>query len=218
MSLPKPTAKTKRQRRTPETVRAAALEAARALLLESGPESITLPAVARQLGMTHGNLTHHFGSVGALHASLVDWMANELTIAVNDAVTQLRTESADAIKVVEALFGAFSKDDAGRLISWLASTGNMDALEPLFTTVSKIVRELSRGTPNPGEERQLSVRQNALVLIAAALGNALIGERLHAAVGLPVGTLKELSAKDMLRRAYPSKPHAVKLEGDEVTE
>jgi AcrR family transcriptional regulator len=197
--------KTKRQRRTPEVVRGAALEAARKLLLRAGPEAITLPAVAKALGMTHGNITHHFGSVGALHASLVDQMADELTNAVNSAVVRLRAEEADAIKVVDALFDAFSKNGAGRLISWLASTGSMEALEPLFATVAKIVRELSRGAARPGEERELSVRQNALVLIATALGNALIGERLHAAVGLPAGELNKLSAKDLMRRAYPIK-------------
>jgi TetR/AcrR family transcriptional regulator, repressor for neighboring sulfatase len=197
--------KTKRQRRSPDVVRNAALDAARKLLLRSGPEAITLPAVAKELGMTHGNVTHHFGSVGALHASLVDQMADELTQAVNSAVVQLRAEEADPIKVVDALFDAFSKNDAGRLISWLASTGSMAALEPLFSTVARIVRELSRGAPKPGEERELSVRQNALVLIATALGNALIGDRLHEAVGLPAGELNKLSAKDLVRRAYPAK-------------
>ncbi|MGH8176300.1 MAG: TetR/AcrR family transcriptional regulator [Steroidobacter sp.] len=198
-------AKTKRQRRSPDVVRNAALAAARKLLLRAGPEAITLPAIAKELGMSHGNLTHHFGSVGALHASLVDQMADELTSAVNSAVAQLRAEAADPIRVVDALFDAFSGNGAGRLISWLASTGNMEALEPLFTTVAKIVRELSRGAPKPGEERELSVRQNALVLIATALGNALIGDRLHAAVGLPAGALNQLSARDLVRRAFRQK-------------
>jgi TetR/AcrR family transcriptional regulator, repressor for neighboring sulfatase len=204
MPLAKRTQKIKRQRRTPDAARNAALETARDLLVRAGPQALTLPAVAKRMGMTHGNITHHFGSVGALHAALVAQMAAELTLAVNGAVAQLRTQGADPIKIVDALFDAFSKDGAGRLVSWLASTGNMAALEPLFTTVAKIVRELSLGTPRPGEERELSVRQNALVLMATALGNALIGDRLHAAVGLPAGTLNELSAKDLTRRAYPA--------------
>jgi AcrR family transcriptional regulator len=204
MHLAKRTQKIKRQRRTPDAVRAAALQTARELLVELGPEAITLPAIARQLGMTHGNITHHFGSVGALHAALVDQMAHELTHAVNVVVMQLRDEEAEATQVVDALFEAFSRNGAGRFISWLASTGNMEALEPLFTTVSETVRELSQGTPRPREERELSVRQNALVLLATALGNALIGDRLHIAVGLAAGTLNALSAQDVIRRAYPA--------------
>ena len=198
------TRKIKRQRRTPDAVRNSALQTARELLVKSGPEALTLPAVAKRLGMTHGNITHHFGSVGALHAALVDQMAAELTVSVTDAVTQLRGQGADPIKIVNALFAAFSANGAGRLVSWLASTGNMAALEPLFATVSNLVRELSLGKPRPGEERELSVRQNALVLMATALGNALIGDRLHLAVGLPQGTLNELTAKDLTRRVYPA--------------
>jgi AcrR family transcriptional regulator len=181
------------------------LQAARSLLLKSGPEAITLPAVAKELDMAHGNITHHFGSVGALHAALVDQMGQEFATAVHNAVTQLRDENADPVDVVDAVFGAFSDNGAGRLISWLASTNNMAALEPWFTTVAKAVRDLAKGAPKPGEQRQSSVKQTALVLLSTALGNALIGDRLHVAVGLPKGTLNELSAKDLMRRAYPSK-------------
>ena len=192
----------KRQRRTPEAVRASALDAARDLLLRLGPEAITLPAVAGQLGMTHGNLTHHFGSVGALHAALVDQMASALATAVNASVLQLRAEAVAPIQVVDALFDAFSKDGAGRLISWLAATGNMEALQPLFVSVSNLVRELSRSAPNRGAEHERVVKQNALLLLATALGNALIGDRLHHAVGLPNGTINQLAAADLVRRAY----------------
>jgi len=201
----KPAAKAKRVRRTPQAVRSAALEAARALLLKSGPEAITLPAVAKQLGMAHGNITHHFGSVAAVHASLVDQMAQEFAVAVHEAVTRLRDEKTHPVDVVNAVFSAFNDTGAGRLISWLASTNNIDALEPFFSTVSKAVNELVKGKPKPGEDRQASVRQTALVLLSSALGNALIGDRLHAAVGLPKGSLSELSAKDLVRRAYAEK-------------
>jgi TetR/AcrR family transcriptional regulator, repressor for neighboring sulfatase len=155
--------------------------------------------------MAHGNITHHFGSVGALHSSLVAQMGQEFATAVHGAVTQMRDENADPVDVVDAVFDAFNDTGAGRLISWLASTNNMEALEPWFATVTRAVKELSKGVPKPGEQRQSSVRQTALVLLATALGNALIGERLHAAVGLPKGSLTELSAKDLVRRAYPSK-------------
>jgi AcrR family transcriptional regulator len=204
MLLAKRTRKIKRQRRTPDAVRNAALEMARELLVRSGPESITLPALAKRLGMTHGNITHHFGSVGALHAALVDQIAHELNSAVNVAVAELRNEQSDTRKVVDALFEAFSNNGAGRLISWLATKGDTEALQPLFAAIAQAVRELSQGKPRPGEERELSVRQNALVLMATALGNALIGDRLHVAVGLAAGTLNALSAQDIVRRAYPA--------------
>ncbi len=51
-----------RERLTPQESRAAALEAARRLLIERGPQAVTLKAVAAEIGKTHANLLHHFGS------------------------------------------------------------------------------------------------------------------------------------------------------------
>ena len=52
-----------RRRLSPEASRQAALEAARELLIETGPQAVTLKAVAARVGRTHANLLHHFGSV-----------------------------------------------------------------------------------------------------------------------------------------------------------
>jgi AcrR family transcriptional regulator len=195
--------KTRRQRRAPEVVRAAAVHAARQLLLRAGPQAITFTAIAKELGMTHGNITHHFGSVSALHAALVSEMAHDLATSVDAAVHRLRDDGAPPITVVDPLFDAFAKGGAGRLIAWLALSGNLEALEPLFSTVAQAVEALARSEPEPkpGEQRRLAVRQNALVLLAAALGNALIGERLHAAVGLKANALRTVSAADLVLRA-----------------
>jgi TetR/AcrR family transcriptional regulator, repressor for neighboring sulfatase len=205
MAAAKQAGKSKRQRRSPATVRSATLHAARTILFRDGPEGITMPAVAKELGMSHGNLTHHFGSIGALHAALVDQMAQELANAVHNAVTRMRDDQTDQGAVVDAVFGAFSDGGAGHLISWLASTDNMDALEPLFTTVAKAVRDLSRDAPNGNRGRSTLVRQNALSLLSTALGNALIGERLHSALGLAPGSLNKLSAKELVNRARARK-------------
>jgi AcrR family transcriptional regulator len=42
------------------------LQAARALLIEAGPQAVTLKAVASRIGRTHANLLHHFGSAAGL--------------------------------------------------------------------------------------------------------------------------------------------------------
>ncbi|WP_371858601.1 TetR family transcriptional regulator, partial [Pseudomonas sp. FW215-R2] len=48
-----------RKRLTPEESRDAAIDAARALLVEQGPQAVTLKAVAARIGRTHANLLHH---------------------------------------------------------------------------------------------------------------------------------------------------------------
>src|SRR3546814_6802794 len=69
------TALAARRRMTPQESRDAALEAARALLLESGPQAVTLKAVAARIGRTHANLLHHFGSAAGLQKALIERMA-----------------------------------------------------------------------------------------------------------------------------------------------
>ena len=55
-----------RKRLSPEASRMAALEAARDILVEAGPQAVTLKAVAGRIGRTHANLLHHFGSASGL--------------------------------------------------------------------------------------------------------------------------------------------------------
>ena len=59
-----------RSRLSQQESRSAALEAARRLLLEQGPQAVTLKAVAAEIGRTHANLLHHFGSAAGLQAEL----------------------------------------------------------------------------------------------------------------------------------------------------
>ena len=64
-----------RKRLPSEESRRAAMEAARALLIESGPQSVTLKAVSSRIGRTHANLLHHFGSAAGLQRALAAHLA-----------------------------------------------------------------------------------------------------------------------------------------------
>ncbi|WP_267352075.1 TetR family transcriptional regulator, partial [Sphingomonas sp. GM_Shp_2] len=75
-----------RRRLPPEESRAQALDAARALLIESGPQAITLKAVAARMGRTHANLLHHFGSAADLQRALAERMATDITRQIGVAV------------------------------------------------------------------------------------------------------------------------------------
>ena len=68
-----------RRRLTPDESRAAAIAAARELLLEAGPQAVTLKAVADEIGRTHANVLHHFGSAAGLQAELARSIAEEVT-------------------------------------------------------------------------------------------------------------------------------------------
>ena len=75
-----------RKRLSPEESRLAALEAARGLLIETGPQSVTLKAVAGRIDRTHANLLHHFGSAAGLQKALAGHLAATVCDAIADAV------------------------------------------------------------------------------------------------------------------------------------
>jgi len=96
---------TTRLRLTPEESRAAALEAARELLLESGPQAVTLKAVGARIGKTHANLLHHFGTAAGLQSELARFIAERVTTHIAAAVERARHGEADPREVVDLGFG-----------------------------------------------------------------------------------------------------------------
>jgi AcrR family transcriptional regulator len=117
-----------RKRLSPEESRAAALDAACRILLERGPHAVTLKAVAGEIGRTHANLLHHFGSAAGLQAELARSMADRVKGKIASAVERARAGEADARDIVDMTFDSFGKGGAGALAAWMILSGNRDAL------------------------------------------------------------------------------------------
>jgi len=183
---------TARSRLSPEESRAAALQAARALLLEAGPQAVTLKAVGARIGRTHGNLLHHFGSAAGLQAELARDIGERVTAAIGRSVALARQGKADPQEIVEGAFDAFGKEGAGQLAAWMIVSGNRDALDPVLDAVHRLVDELVEGH----EERP--VAETTLWLVLAALGDSLLGGPMTAALGLPREKARELAARHLL--------------------
>src|ERR1043165_6885396 len=109
----------RRERRTPQQARALALRSARNLLISQGPNAITLQAVASDLGMSHTNLIHHFGSTSGLQTALMHHMVSQLTDAIETAVSRFRAGEADVADFVNIVFDAFDTGGAGSLAAWI---------------------------------------------------------------------------------------------------
>ena len=182
-----------RRRLSPEDAREAALDAARALLVESGPQAVTLKAVAARIGRTHANLLHHFGSAYELQQALIARMAGFITSSIRAAV--LRARAAPDPKpdeVVDLAFDAFDTGGAGALASWMILSGNEDALDPILTAIHNLVDELAAG-----HRDEQPIEDETLTLVLMALGDALFGAPLTRALGLPRERARVL-AREML--------------------
>ena len=142
------TGKPKRIRRTPEASRAAAIQAARQLLTEQGPAAVTLQAVARAANMTHGNLSHHFGTSAALHAAMILEMAGQLTRQASLLVSGMRAGAVPAGKIVDVVFDGFAAGGYGPLIARITATGESGQLAPLFDAIKSAVG-VARGRAGP---------------------------------------------------------------------
>ena len=169
-----------------------ALAAARKLLLERGPQAVTLKAVAAEVGRTHANLLHHFGSAAGLQAALARSIAERLNGSISEAVERARIGDADPREIVDRTFDAFGKEGAGALAAWMILTGNRDALDPVLESLHGLVAVLSAGH---AEER---VAENTLGLVLSALGDSLLGGAIAEALGMPRDTARNLAA-DRLR-------------------
>jgi AcrR family transcriptional regulator len=104
-----------RRRLSPDESRAAAIGAARDLLLEAGPQAVTLKAVADRIGRTHANVLHHFGSAAALQSELAKSISESVTAGIAEAVIRARHGEADPREIVDKTFDAFGREGAGAL-------------------------------------------------------------------------------------------------------
>ena len=189
-----------RKRLNPEESRSIALEAACRLLLEQGPQAVTLKAVAAEIGRTHANLLHHFGSAAGLQSELARSLAGNVTRRIAQTVEKARHHETDPREIVDQTFDAFGRGGAGALAAWMILSGNRDALTPILEAIHELVAELSVGHD---EHR---VAQTTQWLVLMALGDALLGEPIAETLGLARETAREVAAERIraqIDAAYP---------------
>jgi AcrR family transcriptional regulator len=182
-----------RRRLSPGESRDAALEAARALLIDEGPQAVTLKAVAARIGRTHANLLHHFGSAAGLQKALAASIAQTVTAEIGAAVMRARAGDHNPREVVDLTFDAFGKGGAGALASWMILSGNRDALDPILEAIHRLVDELAEGH----DEAEGPIHEETLQLVLWALGDALLGAPMARALGLPRDKARDMAAAQL---------------------
>ncbi|MBX9881799.1 MAG: TetR/AcrR family transcriptional regulator [Sphingomonas sp.] len=192
-----------RRRLSPEASRDMAIEAARALLLEHGPQAVTLKAVATQIGRTHANLLHHFGSAEGLQRALMAHLADDIVGTIGAAVARAHASDHDPREVVELTFDAFDRGGAGALASWMILSGNRDALDPILEAIQRLVDQLIAAH----QFDSAKLHEETLMLVLMALGDSLLGAPMANALGLERGMARAIAtrllaaARDELEKA-----------------
>lgn len=167
-----------RRRRSAGEARSEAVASARKLLIERGPGAVTLKAVADDLGMTHTNLLHHFGTAGELQSELMSAMVRDLAAALRDAVAHLRSDAAAPRALVDMVFDAFDKGGAGTLAAWISLSGNLKYLEPVRVAVAELVVAIEEKFALEKGDPHMGVTSAVLFIALMAFGDSVIGEPL----------------------------------------
>lgn len=169
------TRKAPRRRRSSEEARTAILDAAERALRDVGPAGIRLQDVARQAGMSHPTVLHHFGSREGLLDAVVQRSLSTLQAGVFEAV-----RSGPGTAGVQLLLDGVAsqlKDGRARSFLYLALAGfgpkgGWLQLEPLAQAVHEVRRQrcAAQGTRTPPfEDTWFTVMLPGLALLSLSV-------------------------------------------------
>lgn len=183
----------KRRKRSGAEVREEGLAAARRLLLDRGPAAVTLANVGQEIGMSHANVLHHFGSAAGLQSALMGSMVNDLTAALDNVVDLLKTDAAAPRTVADRVFDAFDKGGAGQLAAWIMLSGDVEHLEPVRDAVGGLVDAILGQSSDEGDPDR--VRAAVLLMAITAFGDAVIGPSVRNMLHQPDDAMRDLIAR-----------------------
>lgn len=187
-------------RRAPEAARDNILNAAEVLLLERGPLALKLTDVAAAAGVANASVLHHFGTIDALHAALMERMVAQLIADVMAIADQGGKRDDQQEAVFQALFDVFEKRGAARLAAWLELTGEWRRMTHVREAVRSVVmRRASFGDVTPKQAEDL-----VLISVAMAMGVGLFGHSLAELMGKPDGRTRKV-AVEVLRTYHSAK-------------
>ena len=179
-----------KKRLSPEESRSAAMDAARLILIEMGPQAVTLKAVASRIDRTHANLLHHFGSAAGLQKALAAHLAETVCATIGEKMAASPPGQRNVREIVDLAFDAFGSGGAGALATWMAATGNDDALDPIVDAIHRLIDGMA---PDAHEKRLM--HEDTLALVLMALGDAQLGGVMAAALELPRDTARVLATE-----------------------
>jgi AcrR family transcriptional regulator len=175
-----------RRRRTPEQARADILEVAERRLGEHGLDGLNVVDVARDAGMSHATLIHHFGNADRMRRALINHMTSRM---LRDVIAALQGDSPQPVVILKDLFAALSQSGHAKLLAWLAVGDSalrksLDDPPPEVTDLfAELIPVLARRLPKSFDQES-AARRMAYLVATAAIGHGVSGPLLTRVVGL----------------------------------
>ncbi len=152
-------------------------------------------AVADDLGMTHGNLIHHFGSADELQSALMVAMVHDLTSAIAKAVGKVKSDEGSSRVLVDAVFDAFDQGGAGMLAAWIALSQRQSHLEPIRAAVADLVDAIDKKSGTAKGELPRRIQSAILIMVLCAFGDAVIGPQLREMLGRDPDSVRRVATR-----------------------
>jgi AcrR family transcriptional regulator len=193
-----------RTRRSATEARQRILEEAQRQLVSVGPEALRLTDLARQLQVSHPAILHHFGSREGLVAAVVGHSFQVLSAELIEALNR-GGRTTDRLELVEMVAKVCGQDGLARLLAWLLLSGRENKLQlsgelPLKQLVDAAHTLRTRlGHPATYADTLFEVQLLAIVL----LGDAIFGEAVRRASGVPEGDPAAREFRRRLMRLLP---------------
>jgi AcrR family transcriptional regulator len=179
-----------RRRRTAEEARHEILAAAQRRLVDGGPEAIRLQDIARDLGISHPTILHHFESREKLMRALARSAIGALNEDVLQAIVDRRHGPSPA-PVLDRIFETLGESGHARLLAWAALSPHTpqpgDDEHQLLRRLAEAIRERTAADARRGGGIAPSAGEIVFVVrltAAAMLGDALLGSVLSRSAGL----------------------------------
>ena len=171
----------KRVRRTPEEAKALILSAALELFAQHGPDAVGLKEVAGQAGVSHGLVTHYFGTYEALVEAAFQEHVDRAQAATLGRVDELIEGGP---KAWVALAAAHLSDPTyGRLVVWALMSGRLGA-DDFITHRAQGLRRLLDAIEGRFRGVDRSKLEFAVILVmSASLGYSLARKALWGSLG-----------------------------------
>lgn len=170
----------RRTRRSADEARERILEAAEHHLIAAGPDGLKLTELARELGLTHPAILHHFGSREDLVRAVLERAYGRLRDDILDAIEHTDDPLVSAPLLFDHARRVLGERGHARLFGWLVLSGR--ALPPLFQAEPlRPIVDAVHAARGAGRSRRTRAETRHAVHLAglALLGEALFGDRLR---------------------------------------
>lgn len=172
----------KKTHKSSQESRAAILDAAEKIVVNVGPAGLRISAVAKNAGMAHPNVIHHFGSREGLLNALAERVGERATSRITVAISKALTAPPD--KRVESMTHVLDtayQGDEGKLAVWLHLSGVESSFRSNMEKIVELSHELRKAVK--GEVDYENTNRLVMLVTLALVGEVVSGASIKEALG-----------------------------------